>query len=175
MIDYLTFTVLLFAAGMILFAAEYFLPTGGFLVVAGVLSCVGGVAVVAYYGSVMETVAAVLVLCIGVPLMGGWAVHLYGKKAAAGLGAPEADATDAVAAISPDLNQLKGRYGRTRTPMRPAGAVEIDGRRVDAMTEGPMLEPNTWVKCIDVRAGTVIVRAVPKPPELHDFEIEDLK
>jgi membrane-bound serine protease (ClpP class) len=59
--------------------------------------------------------------------------------------------------------------------MRPSGTVEFDGRRVDAMTEGVMLDAIVWVKCVDVKAGKVIVRQVPKPKDLSEFDIADLK
>jgi hypothetical protein len=34
---------------------------------------------------------------------------------------------------------------------------------VDTITEGMMVEPGQWVRCIDVQAGKVIVRPVDKP------------
>jgi hypothetical protein len=37
------------------------------------------------------------------------------------------------------------------------------------MTEGLMIDVNQWVKCIDVRAGKVVVRQVEKP-SLEDLE-----
>jgi len=40
--------------------------------------------------------------------------------------------------------------------------VDLDGRRIDTLTEGMMVEPGQWVRCIDVKAGRVIVRPVDK-------------
>ncbi|MBY0455855.1 MAG: hypothetical protein K2V38_00810, partial [Gemmataceae bacterium] len=65
---------------------------------------------------------------------------------------------------------LKGRTGRTVSPMRPSGTVEIDGKRVDAMTEGGMLDAGVWVRCVDVKAGKVVVRALEEQPDLSDLE-----
>ena len=45
-----------------------------------------------------------------------------------------------------------------------------DPKRVDTMSEGTLIEPGQWVKCIDVKAGKVIVRQVDKPPDLGSFE-----
>ena len=47
--------------------------------------------------------------------------------------------------------------------MRPSGAVDFDGRRVDALTEGDLVNAGQWVRCVDVRAGKVIVRPVEQP------------
>ena len=68
-----------------------------------------------------------------------------------------------------ELEQLKGRIGRTLSALRPAGVVDFDGRRIDTITEGMMVDPGQWVRCIDVRAGKVIVRPVEKP-DLGDLE-----
>jgi membrane-bound serine protease (ClpP class) len=68
-----------------------------------------------------------------------------------------------------ELEQLRGRFGRAISALRPAGVVEFDGRRVDTLTEGMMVEPGQWVRCIDVKAGKVIVRPVEKP-DLGDLE-----
>jgi hypothetical protein len=38
-----------------------------------------------------------------------------------------------------------------------------------------MIEPGQWVRCIDVRAGKVIVRPVERPPDLGDLEVSDFR
>jgi membrane-bound serine protease (ClpP class) len=38
------------------------------------------------------------------------------------------------------------------------------------LSEGDLIEPGSWVRCIDVKAGRVIVRAVEKPPDLGDLD-----
>jgi membrane-bound serine protease (ClpP class) len=178
MTDYLTLAFILFGLGVVLFLAEYFLPTGGILIVGGLLLCAAGVGVIAYYGDPTETVAALVVLCVGVPLGGTGMMYAWGRRmalrvdAAAGV---DGDATTGGPGFASDLDEFKGRFGRTLTPMRPSGAVDFDGRRVDAMTEGVMLDANVWIKCVGVRAGTVIVRQVPKPRDLNEFDVEDLK
>jgi membrane-bound serine protease (ClpP class) len=175
MTDYLTLSFLLFGLGIVLFVAEYFLPTGGFLIVAGLLLCVVGVGVVAYFGTVTETVAAMIVLCIGVPLGGTALMYAMGRRMALRAEADDDTSGAAVLPVPSDLDTLKGRIGRTISTMRPSGTVDFDGRRVDAMTEGVMLEADVWVKCVDVKAGKVIVRQVPKPRDLAEFDIDDLK
>ena len=72
------------------------------------------------------------------------------------------------------LEQLRGRYGKTVSALRPAGVVEFDGKRVDCLSEGTMIDPDQWVKCIDVKTGTVIVRQVERPPDLGNMDGIDL-
>ena len=52
--------------------------------------------------------------------------------------------------------------------MRPSGAVVFDGRRVDALTEGLMLDAGVWVRCVAARAGKVVVRQIDPPSDLSD-------
>ena len=68
-----------------------------------------------------------------------------------------------------ELESLRGRFGRAISTLRPSGITDFDGRRVDTITEGMMVEPGQWVRCVDVKAGKVIVRPVEKP-NLGDLE-----
>jgi membrane-bound serine protease (ClpP class) len=72
-----------------------------------------------------------------------------------------------------ELVGLKGRYGKTISALRPAGVVDFDGRRVDSLSEGMMVEPGQWVRCVEVQAGKVIVRPAERP-RLEDLETEIL-
>jgi membrane-bound ClpP family serine protease len=58
--------------------------------------------------------------------------------------------------------------------LRPAGITEFDGRRVDTMSDGPLIEAGKWVRCIDVHAGKVIVRQVDAPPAIEDMDFDKL-
>ena len=83
------------------------------------------------------------------------------------LNTPEEDATLASMPVNLELEQLRGRHGRALSALRPAGVVDFDGRRIDTVTEGMMVEAGQLVRCVDVRAGKVVVRPVDKPnPDL---------
>ncbi len=170
-VDYLSFAIILAGLGVVMFAAEYFLPTGGILIVTGFLLCFGAVVVVAANTEDQrETIAALVAMCVGVPVAGTTAMYWWGKRMA--LKAEDERATD-----DPEtegVERMKGRFGRTVTPMRPSGAVDFDGRRMDAVTEGMLIEANTWVKCIEIRAGKLIVRQVSKPPDLGEMDLNGI-
>jgi membrane-bound serine protease (ClpP class) len=172
---YLTLALTLIGFGVVLLAAEFFLPTGGVLVVVALGLMALAVGVIFYYGSTMEGVAAVIALSLGLPI--AWAAMVYGwQRMAIGTGL-DSDTVNATVADVPevaDLEKLRGRFGRTVSPMRPSGSVDIDGRRVDALTEGMMLPAGVWVKCVGVRAGAVVVRQVDRPGELDEMKLDDL-
>jgi hypothetical protein len=109
---------------------------------------------------------------VAVPVLGSVLLH-YWPRTPIGrrffLTGPDEDATVASLPANQELEQLKGRFGRALSALRPAGVVDFDGRRIDTITEGMMVEPGQWVRCIDVRAGKVIVRPVERP-DLGDLE-----
>lgn len=53
-----------------------------------------------------------------------------------------------------------GRTGRTLTPLRPAGIVEIDGERLDVVSTGDAVETGQHVKVIRVDGNRIVVRTM---------------
>jgi membrane-bound serine protease (ClpP class) len=158
--------------GLILMAAEVFLPTGGILFVLAIGALIAGVAM-SFYSDVTQGMITLAVVFLMTAIMGPVLVHLMpktkmGKKLF--LEAAQDDASVAAMPVNLELEQLRGRYGKTVSSLRPSGVTEFDGRRVDTMSEGDMIGPGQWVRCIDVRAGRVIVRQVDRPPDLADVD-----
>jgi membrane-bound ClpP family serine protease len=168
---------LLIILGLVLLVAELFLPTGGILFVLSVASLVVGVAMTYYHGPATFITTLIGVL-VGAPVLFGLAFY-YWPKTSVGkrffLHGQQEDDTLAYTPMNLELEQLRGHYGRTVSALRPAGITDFDGRRVDTITEGIMIEPGQWVRCIDVKAGKVIVRPVDKPPDLGDLEAADFR
>ena len=172
--DYLTLALVLVAIGVVLFAAEVFLPTGGFLVVGGVLFFAGGVGTILYYGDTTEAAVAVVGLAVGLPAAGFIATAAYKRMSlTSALDAENADATVLDVPQLAGLSALKGRVGKAVTTLRPSGSVEFDGRRYDANTEGMWIEAGTWVRCVDLKAGSVVVREMEGPREISDIQLDD--
>jgi membrane-bound serine protease (ClpP class) len=176
--DYLTIALVLIAFGVVLLGAEILLPTGGVLVVGALLFFAAGVGMILYNGSTTEAAVAMGGLAIGLPAAGFVAVHAWRRMS---LGRTSLDAdpsteplTQAVPQLA-ELEHLRGRVGKTVSPMRPSGVVEFDNTRVDAMTEGVMLDAGVFVRCLDVRAGKVIVRQMDAPRDLGDINLDDPK
>src|SRR5919197_4720608 len=158
----------LIALGLLLLAAELFIPTGGVLFVLAVSALIVGVAMTfvsnTYTGMVTLLGLCSLVRLVGTAVFNYWRNTAFGKRFF--LTGPEEDETVTTMTVNLELEQLRGRYGRTVSALRPAGVTDFDGRRVDTLSEGAMVEPGQWVRCIDVKAGRVIVRQADKPPDL---------
>jgi membrane-bound serine protease (ClpP class) len=174
--DYLILGLVLIGAGYLLEAAELLFPSGAFLVMAAA-GLVVGVALTFLYDL---RVGFLVLLCVFVatPIFTGvllyyWPRTWIGRKFL-GEESGAADGTLESAGFYQDLEKLIGRHGRTLSDLRPAGVVDFDGRRVDSLTEGMMVGAGVWVRCIDVRAGRVIVRPAEKP-KLSDLETADFQ
>jgi membrane-bound ClpP family serine protease len=157
--SYLAFAALIAVFGLILLVGEYFFATGGILLVAAVMCFFAAVGIVGVYGSTLELAVASVAGVVGVPLATYGAVMTW-KKVFGGEPSPAAEASIAEMPELAGLAALRGRVGKTTSLMRPSGVVEFDGQRVDALSEGPQIEPGEWVRCVDVKPGRVIVRRV---------------
>jgi len=63
-------------------------------------------------------------------------------------------------AFREDLEPLVGLEGVASTPLRPSGTVTIDGRRVDAVSEGGLIESGVSVRVVGTRGGSVVVQVL---------------
>ena len=161
---------ILIALGFLLLVAELFCTSGTLLVLA-LTSIAAGVGLAFYHGSTTG-LFTLLGVMIALPVFGGflaryWPKTRFGRRMV--LAAPDEDATIASMPVNLELERLRGRFGRALSDLRPSGVCDFDGWRVDTITEGMMVEAGQWVRCVDVRAGKVIVRQVDKP-KLDDLE-----
>jgi membrane-bound serine protease (ClpP class) len=60
-------------------------------------------------------------------------------------------------AVDNKTQELVGRDGRTITALRPAGAAEIDGRRLDVVTDGVFVEAGQSVRVVSVEGARIVV------------------
>lgn len=61
---------------------------------------------------------------------------------------------------SSDYRDLRGRIGVAASFLRPAGIAEIDGRRVDVLTQGEFISQGTPVRVARVEGSRVFVEAI---------------
>ena len=170
----ITLAYILIAVGVLLVVAELFVPTGFVLVVIGACCALVGVGLLFAHGSIETALMALLSLCVGGPLLGGFLFYLWpyspmGRKL---IRAAEQDNTVASMAANVELEDLRGKIGRAVSSLRPSGIAVFDGRRIDVITEGMMVESGQWVKCVEVRANRVVVRPADAP-KVDDFENAD--
>lgn len=174
--DNLTVAYILIALGLVLLVAELFVPTSGTLFLACSVCLLAGIMMTFYYGDASTGMVTLLCVFVAVPAL--FAVGMYywprtpmGRRL---ILREDQDATVAQMPVNLELEQLRGRYARAKSDLRPAGVAEFDGRRIDVITEGMMVTAGDWVRCVDVKAGKVVVRPT-EPPDLKDLEADDFK
>ncbi len=164
---FLTLGTFLIVVGFLLLLGELFVTSGILLVLA-----VGSIAVGVVFLFRHDTLVGVLGLVgvlVAVPVAGFLVLRLLPNTPLAQLSRRPAEEPAAALPHHLELQTLRGRTGKTLTPLRPAGMVSFDGKRIDCVTEGMLVEASKWVRCVDVRGGTVTVREVDKP---DTFELE---
>lgn len=66
----------------------------------------------------------------------------------------------AVGEIRTERPELLHQTGHAHTQLRPSGTALIDGKRVDVVTEGGLIEKGTPVKVVAIEGMRVVVRAI---------------
>ncbi len=66
-------------------------------------------------------------------------------------------AIEAAAGADSDFQCLLGRSGVAQTPLRPSGKAMVDGRRLDVMTRGELIEPGRAIKVVRVEGNRIFV------------------
>jgi membrane-bound ClpP family serine protease len=170
-----TLGYILIVLGFLLFIAELSFPTHGVLIAAGIFVDIVGIGMVFYFGGRYQGIIALSAVILIAPLFVAamywiWPMTPMGRRLM--LRGDQQAATVADQPAVAELDALKGRIGKATSVLRPSGAVDFDGRRVDCLSEGILIEPDTWVRCIAVRAGKVIVRPIDRP-EVADLDTAD--
>jgi len=173
---YWVWAVLLLVLGVGLAVLELFIPSAGILCVLAAASIVGAV-IMGFRQGPLTGFAILIAAVIGLPAMLILALK-YWPRTALGrrvfLAAPK---SEEVLPDDPNLRELKslvGRVGRAKSRMLPAGAISIDGKTVDAISEGVPIDPGQSVRVIEVRGNRVVVRLVEEevPSESAENPLE---
>ena len=154
--------IILIAIGFILVFIEIFLIPGfGPIGVLGAALIVVGVAIVGYREGVWTAViytgvgiGAALPLCA----VGFWLIPKTKLGSSFILGAQESSQAG-FKSSSEELERFTGKTGVAITPLRPAGTIEIDGVRLDVLTQGEFIEKGKKVEVIKIEGNRIIVRA----------------
>lgn len=77
-----------------------------------------------------------------------------------------------IARESEDRARYLGEAGTAITPLRPTGIVEIDGRRIEVMTEGEFIAAGSDVKVVAMDRRRYFVRLASSDSEKSSVEKE---
>jgi membrane-bound serine protease (ClpP class) len=147
----------LFAAGIVLLAAEMFVPSFGILGILGIAAIISGVVMAAFdtenalISLGISSVLAVIVVAVVAKMFkrrGIWNKFILRDAL-----------NDESGYVSHDSKEhLFGAVGTAVTPLRPAGTAEFWDEKVDVVTEGDFIEADCPVKVVKVEGNRVIVK-----------------
>ena len=147
--------VTLLVAGAVLMLLETILP-GLIAGILGLICLIGGViqAYVVFGAEIGNYVLAGVILAL---LFGGflWVKYLPTSRAGRVFASKSIGGN-----INAERPELLHQSGTTVTTLRPCGTALISGRRVDVVTEGSFIEPQTAVRVVAIEGMRVVVRAL---------------
>jgi membrane-bound serine protease (ClpP class) len=148
---------ILLSVGIILICLEIFLP-GGVIGAVGLVALLGAM-VVAFPAFDNNNLA--ILIDIGIILLLGVSIVAWLKffpKSRIGRALTLANDGKEFKASEEGLADLLGKEGESKSDLRPAGFAIFDGRRVDVVTEGGMIEKGKRIRVIEVEGNRVVVR-----------------
>lgn len=150
----------LFLAGLILLAVEIFVTPGfGLTGISGLILILASIYFLfPNFDAAMIGIATVLVLSIA-----GFIIMLkfFGSSALSRrIALGESQTVEAGYRAQSDRKELLNKKGKTVTPLRPAGIVEIDGERIDVVSEGRFIEKGVEVMVTKIAGNRIVVKKI---------------
>lgn len=150
-------TLILFGVGVVLVLLEFFLAGG----IAGALGAIAIVASIILAGANPAYMAFSVLIALAVAVSGmviimkffGRKLHLLNKMILM-------DATDTESGYVSNVNrvELLGKRGLAITTLRPSGTIELDGERIDVVSQGSYIEKGKHVIIVKVEGSRIVVR-----------------
>ena len=156
---------LAFVLGVGLLLVEVFiLPGFGVAGISGIILIFGGIfyvfksayqfetAILAFSLVILQTAAFVIAAFYLLPKTRAWRHFVLANEMRSDIGYHSAG--------DEDFQSYIGQTGTAITPLRPAGAIRLAGKRLDVLTAGDFIASETPVKVIEVEGSKVFVEAL---------------
>ena len=159
----IVWSALLMTLGCTLVILEVFIPSGGILGFLAAASIFLFIALAFYQigartGFLFLVVAVIAVPTAVVLAFKYWPETPMGRRILLGL--PTKEEITPNDARQRTLQGLVGKWGIAKTAMLPSGAITVDGKTVDAVSQGMPIEADQRVVVSEARGNRVVVRPV---------------
>ncbi len=176
----LIWAALLLLLGMVLVLMEVFVPSAGILGFLSVTSILAGIGLAFYNGGLTIGFGFLFGTAIVLPIVLATAFRWFPETPIGRRLLPSLPTSEDVLPDNEErrvLRGLVGKVGQAKSPMLPSGAIVVEGRVINAVSEGQPIEPGTDVRVIEVRGARVVVRPLeagesptpPKPQQADDL------
>jgi membrane-bound ClpP family serine protease len=156
LLDPIGWAVVLLVVGCGILVLEIFIPSGGLLSFLAFVALVASL-IVAFNQSVTTGLSFMAISVLAVPLAIGIAFKLWPKTPMGKAILGELPTEEETRPDDP-RRELVGRVGVAQSLMLPSGAVLIDGKLIDAVSQGIAIDPGQPVVVVEVKANRVMVR-----------------
>jgi len=149
--------IFLFGLGIILLLIEAFIPGFGIFGISGLIAVI--IAIVLAAASTASGIYTLLVSLFVAAIASFIAFkYLQRKGALKRIVLLESATREAGFSSSADYTYLLGKEGKTVTPLRPSGMVEIEGKRYDTISESGYIDSGEMVEVGKVEGYRIVVR-----------------
>lgn len=153
--------ILLGVVGLGLIMSEIFVP-GGVLGTMGLAALVGSVVIAATHFSPAGIIVTVVLILAGA--VGAWLFTFKVLRKTRMARGVFLDSTqkgmNVLSGTAEQYKRLIGKRGVAQSYLRPAGVAEIEGERVDVVTEGEYVPAGTPIEVIELEASHLVVRPI---------------
>ena len=140
--------IIILVIGILCMVAEIFIPSFGVAGGVGFLAMTVGIIMMAQnFAQGLLYFAIMLVISVLFLILG---YHFIGSSKIALKNNLNED-------ILPDYQRLIGKRGRSVTPLRPSGTIELEGERYDVLTKGEFIATNETVEVAAVENNRIFV------------------
>lgn len=154
-----TIQAIVLILGLILLAAEIFVPGFGIAGGTGLALLILGIILTArtpFEAMIMVVILLILIAIVLAIIIRSAKKGKLSKKLVLWSASRSEDGYKA----TEDRQELVGREGIALTILRPAGTAEFDGERLDVVSEGAFIQPNMKVRVIRVEGRRIVVRPI---------------
>ncbi|NOZ40464.1 MAG: hypothetical protein GXP24_09590 [Planctomycetes bacterium] len=164
-LDPLTWAILLMLLGCGIVVLEVFIPSGGLLSFFSAVAIVASI-VMAFRRDATTGLSFVVLTLVAVPLTLALAFKYWPHTPMGKAFLGELKSTQELKPVD-TRRELVGKLGTAKSKMLPSGSVEIDGKYVDAISQGAAIDMGQTVVVVEVRANRVVVRPADEDEARH--------
>ncbi|MBA3063097.1 MAG: nodulation protein NfeD [Atribacteria sp.] len=154
-------TIILFVIGLLLLLAEiFFIPGFGLAGISGIATILASIFLT--FGNIIQATYSILI-ALGISVIGFFLLIKYIPSTRTWrkfVLSTEQKKELGYTVGTKDLKRLIGGKGISITPLRPSGIVEVNGKKLDALTRGEYVDSNTKIKVISIEGNKIVVEAV---------------
>jgi membrane-bound serine protease (ClpP class) len=157
----LKLVIILYLAGVILLAAEIYIP-GGIIGAVAVVSLVLSIVFSFIFLGVKAGFIMLAVASVSIAVAFYLALKFFPKSRIGQMLFLNKMIEGGVTSVALG-SSLVGKKGSAMTDLRPSGTARIEGRRVDVVTQGDYIRKDQEIEVIAEEGSRVVVKAVKKP------------